>query len=119
MFDVFELLDENGVVQILVRDEFLVDVFEHVGLVEHFEVLNNLVLSLLSDSLGHKPVRNLPNSLSHIPHPIHHLPVPSGLLSLAQLVPQSIVVLDGLFVLLFGLEHFPSDELVLCDGEQS
>ncbi len=57
-------------------------------------------------------IRNLPDDFSNIPDPVNDLSVPGRLLSLAEFIPEPVVVLGRLLVVLVSFEHFLGEELV-------
>lgn len=59
----------------------------------------------------------MPYSLGDVPYSVNDLPIPGGLVSLAQPVPKAIVMFAGLAVLLLCLEHLPAEILVLPLGK--
>jgi hypothetical protein len=54
-----------------------------------------------------------PHLLNDMPQPISHLSIPLTLTPLAQLVPQSVVILGCPLVVLVILEHFRGEVFVL------
>lgn len=58
----------------------------------------------------------MPDSLSYIPDPVDYISVPGSFVSLAEFVPQSVVVFAGFGELLSGLEHLLHQVLALVLG---
>ena len=60
-----------------------------------------------------------PYFLSEMPDAIGHFPIPLSLCSLAQFVPQSVVILHGFVVVFLIVKHRSGDVFVFCDGGES